>query len=86
MNTDELSTKSQTEALNKHNVMRWVAVTEQMPKEGEPILASNGKRVYYDITLQYKDQFWIHFFGYDNDSWQANDVTHWMPLPEPPCA
>jgi hypothetical protein len=82
---NKTSKTKKSRPLTKHNVNGWVAVSEQLPKEGVAILATNGKRVYYDVTLQYKDEFWIHFFGYDNDSWKIEDVTHWMALPEPPC-
>ena len=59
---------------------KWIPVTERLPKEGECVLA-------YDT----RDDFvaLLEFSGsalYDSDyiPQGIDEVTHWMPLPQPP--
>lgn len=59
-------------------VQRWIPVTERLPEEMEKVMAFvNGVR----ITAVLKGGVWLSSWNHDpvND-----DVTHWMPLPEPP--
>lgn len=58
-----------------------------------PIIVSDGKKVWDDVTACYdydaisektEISFWVHNFGYSNDSYSLTGITHWMPLPEPP--
>ena len=63
----------------------WISVEDELPeKENEfeffskVVLATNGV------------DFWRGMYNYDNecwftyDMWPLVDVTHWMPLPQPP--
>lgn len=61
---------------------RWIPVSERLPLHGEICLCC----LKFDEmrTLQWDNiyQWWL---GYGHgDYWQKSDVTHWMPLPEPP--
>jgi hypothetical protein len=64
---------------------RWIAVSERLPEEDEDVLvmtaegkfASGGMHV---ASLD-EDGVWYPSHG---DGWEFPDVTHWMPLPEPP--
>lgn len=59
-----------------------------------PIIVSDGETVWDDVICEYRRKFtfgdevrlsfWVHRFGYDNDSYELENITHWMPLPEPP--
>jgi hypothetical protein len=59
-----------------------------------PIIVSDGVGVWDDVTCEIRRKFtfgdelklyfWVHRFGYDNDSYELKNITHWMPLPEPP--
>lgn len=58
-----------------------------------PIIITDGKEVWDDAIAHFngvmfskevKVTYWIHRFGYDNDSYEVRNITHWMPLPEPP--
>ena len=58
-------------------VQRWIPVTERVPEENVRVLVHiSGKRSYTTLDtdrLQYRN--WVRW---------GNEVTHWMPLPEPP--
>lgn len=61
----------------------WISVKDRLPKPGERILLSSKKFV---------GEGWINgtlnkFFRYDGIEWSKifiENITHWMPLPEPP--
>ncbi|UTJ46610.1 DUF551 domain-containing protein [Atlantibacter subterranea] len=55
----------------------WIPVSERMPEAVVTVLISNGA----DIGKAY----WLDEWGYDFDGDKVpGDVTHWMPLPNPP--
>jgi len=62
----------------------WVSVKERMPEYNVNVLYTNG----FDILLGWfeKPSYLIHSEGYwmTEDNGQYEDITHWMPLPEPP--
>ena len=62
------------EVLSKtENTTRWIPVTERLPKEQETVLTWGEQGI---ILLNWRhDNKWCCCLG---------DVTHWMPLPEPP--
>ena len=62
---------------------RWIPVTERLPKEGEFVL------VYGDfypnkhdggVIAVSKRMDWNYWQGFGRE----RNITHWMPLPEPP--
>lgn len=64
-------------------VPKWISVKEQLPDSGRNILTVNGHGVIRVMAL----------WGYAGEKWKwiedkkfkyYNDITHWMPLPEPP--
>ena len=76
--------------------MEWIKVEDRLPEDMQEVLVfgntevNNEKTTYLAIfhkNVQCKDingkvhvesQFWEIQYGYDMD------VTHWMPLPQPP--
>jgi len=50
---------------------QWIPVDERLPPEETRVLATDGKDVFDSEYMR------------GNWEWCA-DVTHWMPLPEPP--
>ena len=57
-------------------IPRWIPVTERLPEEDGCYLVA----VKNDHKRRYSKTAW-----FSHDSWFARqDVTHWMPLPEPP--
>ena len=67
---------------------RWISVEDRLPKEeGLVLVIANGKPM-NNITLvdayelgEYTDEGWIIDAW---PGWEDAQVTHWMPLPEPP--
>ena len=58
-------------ALREQEERRWIPVTERLPDVGTEVL------VYSE-----DDGICVDYYG--GDSFGYYDVTHWMPLPEPP--
>lgn len=57
--------------------LEWVSVEQQMPEEGRPVLVWCRSRMStrHATVSTFYDGKW---------SRRVRDVTHWMPLPEPP--
>lgn len=63
--------------------MEWVKCSERMPEEtGDIIVVSDGIAM-SGISYSRKKGFYLQALKYDADE-PVDDVTHWMPLPEPP--
>ena len=71
----------------------WIKCSERMPKAETPVLVMlNGEirvaelrwdRPTYEET--YKPfRYWDDPYDDDGQDWEVFDITHWMPLPEPP--
>jgi len=75
---------------------RWIAVSERLPEEYETVLVatdgsvSAGEIRFPDGECGMDEPWWMVFKDKRDRSaaWAGlvalNDVTHWMPLPEPP--
>ena len=78
MDTEKDLQESTDKALTIPVVRQWVAVKEQLPKIGAKtdVWISAGHRVtnytWEDFDLE--------------SSFMPHEITHWMPIPEPPCA
>lgn len=63
--------------------MEWIKCSERMPGEtGDIIVVSDGI-VMSGISYSRKKGFYLQALEYDSEE-PVDDVTHWMPLPEPP--
>jgi hypothetical protein len=63
---------------------RWISVEERLPDD-----TLYGKNILICIKNRWGEQRvdTVHWWGLEhrlNSSWFWVDVTHWMPLPEPP--
>jgi len=63
--------------------VRWIPVTERLPEARDFYLATTGNAVYYCDYLAGANQWWAIVDCVDDELLTEN-VTHWMPLPEPP--
>lgn len=65
--------------------MKWISVKDRLPDEGKLVLTFNAEQKGYDdYCLDYVILINTEPTGY---IWACDlnyDVTHWMPLPEPP--
>lgn len=62
------------------NMSRWIPVTERLPEPFENIFVANKRGKHYDI-----DKGWWNGTFFDRCAkGPYHNVTHWMPLPEPP--
>jgi len=63
------------------DVISWVAVEEKMPESGQCVLL-------YSPKSGVGEGAWISAKGHF-EQWRWNsiltNVSHWMPMPEPPC-
>lgn len=70
------------------NVPSWIPVTERLPDNTEKVLAlskSSFGSNYLSWLIRYNPEKGA-FYDYDSE-WgdiKIHNVTHWMPLPEPP--
>ena len=60
-------------------VTYWISIKEQIPEEDESVLICTFTGARYVAT-----RFDNRFFVGATASFVEEDVTHWMPLPEPP--
>ena len=55
--------------------MEWISVEERLPDGWEPVLVFRGQCKAVEIDFYRPVRYQWHNFA---------DVTHWMPMPEPP--
>jgi hypothetical protein len=71
------------EELTNRNVGKWIPVTERLPEYDSVVLVTNGEDVgtgYRYVLGEIGFTGWaVPFADIEED-----DVSHWMPLPEPP--
>ena len=70
-------------------VPKWISVEERLPEISDVVLVIASGKPRENIELH--DAFLIASFWGDEgwiadgyEEWDAINVTHWMPLPEPP--
>ena len=64
-------------------VPRWISVEDELPPRERNILAVNGHGHIKVLAFWKKEEKrWTWIEGSRFTHW--NDITHWMPLPEPP--
>jgi hypothetical protein len=62
------------------NVGKWIPVSERLPERNTEVLVCDTREDYVSIWGYIGDELW---FG-EEITWATEDITHWMPLPEPP--
>lgn len=64
---------------------RWIPVTERLPEEfASCIVYRKGIFGGHFSMLRYSPALGWHFYDSEWGDVTVDDVTHWMPLPEPP--
>ena len=67
------------------DAQRWIPVSERLPEDRVTILAAFNNREI--LTAKYY-KYYEGFGSVENywriEGWHSGNVTHWMPLPQPP--
>jgi hypothetical protein len=87
MEHEKLNTP-QNPPLQQTAVISWVAVTERLPETNCDVLVvkKNGKVVPMSFHAPFDSGKRIfQWWGFGAWVDQHKQVTHWMPMPEPPC-
>ena len=58
--------------------MEWISVKDRLPEKWEDVLICN---CYSEVDT---DMIWENPSGSFEFYFEGGNVTHWMPLPEPP--
>ena len=61
-------------------IPKWISVSDRLPKIGETVLVCDANEGYVNAWEYCGLDEWLH----DSTLWLTEDITHWMPLPEPP--
>lgn len=76
----------------KQSEGEWISVEERLPDceygaETEALLfrlkTGTVEAGYFGTGGRFRDKY-FRCYHHANEGWDAKDVTHWMPLPEPP--
>ena len=76
--------------------MEWISVKDRLPEDDQHVLVYHAED--FHITVGYFESDYVQYYiesdgskFYTDDGWETEiswapkgDVTHWMPLPEPP--
>ena len=81
----QLETEADHLIANGVTIPRWIPVTERLPESGKYIIVANWDKNHTPRIVKRDalmvEEFWGIARGYYAHGQQ---VTHWMPLPEPP--
>jgi hypothetical protein len=81
----ELLVGALRDALDKQP--KWIGVKERLPKENTYYMVSvnlYGNRGMYTDIAMFDGELWVRDAGSYFDILDKGDITHFMPLPEPP--
>ena len=67
---------------NGVTVQEWISVRDRLPEKGEDVLVFNIRENWTGFAWLRPDETWTAL-GFDFP-FDLGEVTHWMPLPEPP--
>ena len=63
-------------------VQEWISVTDRLPEKGEEVLVFDTRENWTGFAWLRPDETWTAL-GFDFP-FDLGEVTHWMPLPQPP--
>lgn len=67
--------------------MNWISVEDRLPELSQDVIiirSRNGTFYLPDIANYYGGEFFPTYDLPDDIDFNADWITHWMPLPEPP--
>jgi hypothetical protein len=69
---------------NGVTVQKWISVAEKLPKYGVPVLVADTRDGFVSMFSLEKRPNNKSFWFNGEDWWlDQEEITHWMPLPEP---
>lgn len=71
-------------AKGKEDAQKWIPVTERLPKEHDSCIVYRKGTFGHFSMLRYTPALGFHFYDSEWGDVTVDNVTHWMPLPEPP--
>lgn len=88
MSTEKTSLEYENQPSCLGAVMHWVAVSDRLPEINQHVLVlrNNPNIVTTGYIHKYGHWIWSNLNGSTHKADHIYKVTHWMPLPEPPCA
>lgn len=63
---------------------RWIPVTERLPNAHDCCIVYRKNTFGHFSMLRYTPALGFHFYDSEWGDVTVDNVTHWMPLPEPP--
>ena len=60
---------------------KWIPVSERLPESNTSVLVADTRVDYVSFWVYAGDGLW---YGGEFNTWGTEDITHWMPLPQPP--
>ena len=64
--------------------MKWISVKERLPEDEDCVLFVSKNEIYICIWFNHWDSVSGNMAGCYDKQVKISDITHWMPLPEPP--
>ena len=61
---------------------KWIPVSERLPEQHSSVIVYRKTKRF--SMLHYSNALGFHFYDSEWGDVTVDDVTHWMPLPEPP--
>ena len=68
----------------EEDAKKWIPVTERLPKEHDSCIVYRKGTFGHFSMLRYTPALGFHFYDSEWGDVTVDNVTHWMPLPEPP--
>lgn len=65
---------------NGVTIQKWIPVSERLPEKRETVLVCDARVGYINAWEYLGRDEWL----YDSSIWETKEITHWMPMPEPP--
>lgn len=73
-------------ARGKKDAVKWISVEERLPEVGKEVLICDARDSFLGMFFLVERKSDKVYFWHDGGGWRlpSDEVTHWMPLPEPP--
>ena len=71
------------ELVSNADKFKWISTAERQPEKSGLYLTYNPRRSFMTIHYSAKNKAW-NAFDHEDEPKRALEVTHWMPISEPP--